>query len=71
MADFDSNFESALINFPVNRMQDNRLLGLLRELGDAINQEQDPATLRRLGQSLKMIGDHARSKAFWKTKEHW
>lgn len=24
-----------------------------------------------LGQSLKMVGDYARSKAFQQTKEHW
>jgi hypothetical protein len=62
---------SDLIDFPVERIQDNRLLGLLRELAAAIEEEDDPATLRKLGQSLKLIGDQARSKAFKQTKDCW
>lgn len=58
-------------NFPVDRIADNRLQGLLRELLEAIAQEDDPAKLRKLGQSLKLIGDRARSKAFDKTGDRW
>lgn len=58
-------------NFPVERIKDNRLQGLLRELQEAIAQEEDADKLRKLGQSLKLIGDRARSKAYEKTGEHW
>lgn len=58
-------------NFPVDRIKDNRLQGLLRELLDAIKDEDDPEKLRKLGQSLRLIGDRARSKAFDKTRKHW
>jgi hypothetical protein len=58
-------------NFPVDRIKDNRLQGLLRELLDAIKDEDDPEKLRKLGQSLRLIGDSARSKAFDKTRKHW
>lgn len=58
-------------DFPIDRIKDNRLQGLLRELLEAIKDEEDPDKLRKLGQSLKMIGDRARSKAFDKTRVHW
>jgi hypothetical protein len=66
-----ASFDDSLINFPVERIQDNRLLGLLRELAEAIREEDDPATLRKLGQSLRLIADHSRSKAFQQTRQHW
>lgn len=66
-----ASFVHSLIDFPVERIRDNRLLGLLRELAEAITEEHDPIVLRKLGQSLKLIGDHARSKAYRETKEHW
>lgn len=58
-------------NFPVDRIRDNRLQGLLRELLEAIAQEGDPEKLRKLGQSLKLIGDRARGKAFEKSGGPW
>lgn len=58
-------------NFPVNRIGDNRLKGLLREITEAIEETDNPELLRKLGQSLKLIGDRARSKAFDKTRVFW
>lgn len=58
-------------SFPVGRIKDNRLKGLLRELEEALQDTEDPELLRKLGQSLRLIGDRARSKAFDKTKQHW
>lgn len=51
-------------SFPVQRMKDNRLQGLLREIEEAIKSEDDAAVLRTLGQSLKLLGDCARSRGF-------
>lgn len=57
--------------FPIDRVNDNRLNGLLRELAEAIAEEENPALLRTIGQSLKMIGDRARNKAYSKTGSFW
>lgn len=62
---------SRLWRFPVERVGDNRLNGLLRELAEALEQTDDPTLLRATGQSLKMIGDAARSKAFEEDKRAW
>lgn len=53
-----------LLQFPVSRIRDNRIKGLLRELAEAIDAETDPATLRSVGISLKMLGDYARGKGY-------
>lgn len=39
-----------------NRLVGNRLPGLLRELADAIEEEEDIEQLRRLGSSLREMG---------------
>lgn len=66
-----ASLDDSLLDFPVERVRDNRLLGLLREISEAIKEEHDPMVLRKLGQSLKLIGDFARSKAFRETKQNW
>lgn len=43
---------------------DNRAEPLLRELREFIADCDDPVVLRRLGLSLKLIGDSARGKSF-------
>lgn len=53
--------------FAVDRIKDNRVHGLLRELADAIHDEEDGEMLRRIGQSLKLLGDRARARGFDKT----
>lgn len=53
-----------LIAFAVERVTGNRENGLLRELAEAIEDCENPEALRRLGQSLKMLGDAARAKGF-------
>lgn len=50
--------------YAVDRIKDNRLQGLLRELREAIAEEDNPDLLRKLGQSLKMLGDRARTKGY-------
>lgn len=62
---------SDLAAFPVERIGDNRMRGLLQELAEALEQEDDPALLRAVGQSLKMLGDFARSQAFTMSRIHW
>lgn len=49
---------------PVLEFSDNRLSGLLREVQEAIEQEDDPVTLRRLGVSLKLLHDKARGRGW-------
>lgn len=52
-----------LLKFPVERLaRDNRMQGLVRELAEAIDDCDDPERLRKLGQSLKLLGDYARNK---------
>ena len=53
-----------LLAFAVERVTGNRENGLLREIAEAIEDCEDPDALRRLGQSLKMLGDAARSKGY-------
>lgn len=43
---------------------DNRLAGLLREIGEAIEDCDDPVTLRRLGVSLQALGSQARGRGW-------
>jgi hypothetical protein len=51
-------------SFYVDRLSgSNRLAGLLRELGDAINAEDNTETLRRLGSSLRDMGGTTLNKA--------
>ena len=62
-----------LAQFPVGRLKDNRLQGLLREIAEAMSREESPEILRTLGQSLKMLGDLARSRSYERQKgtRHW
>lgn len=62
---------SALLAFPLNRIEDQRLRAILEELAEGICTTNDPDTLRALGQSLKMLGDYARTEAFSMTRNHW
>lgn len=55
----------------VERIGDNRMRGLLQELVEALEMEDDPALLRAVGQSLKGLGDFARSQAFTMSRSHW
>lgn len=51
-------------SFYVDRLAgSNRLAGLLRELGDAINEEENAEILRRLGTSLRDMGGTTMNKA--------
>jgi hypothetical protein len=51
-------------SFYVGRLAgSNRLEGLLRELGDAINEEENAEILRRLGTSLRDMGGMTMNKA--------
>lgn len=45
-----------------NRLAGNRLPGLLRELADAIEDEEDIEQLRRLGSSLREMGSIASNR---------
>lgn len=60
---------NSLISFPVGRIEDNRMRGLMNELREAIADEDNPETLRKFGQSLKLIGDIARTKAYTTSKK--
>lgn len=62
---------TSLLTYPVERIEDQRLRGLLEQLAEAITQTNDPETLRAVGQSLKLMGDFARSEAFTVTRSHW
>jgi hypothetical protein len=50
--------------FAVLEFKDNRLQGLLREVRQAIEDCEDPETLRRFGVTLKLLGDESRCKAW-------
>lgn len=53
-----------MLSFPVDRIADNRHKGLLREVLEAIHDCDNPEQLRALGQSLKMLGDAARTRGW-------
>lgn len=55
---------SQLVAFPVERIGDNRLRGILQELAEALEQEDDPGLLETVGSSLKMLGNFAKGQAF-------
>lgn len=48
----------------VLEFKDNRLAGLLREVREAVEECDDPTTLRRFGIALKQQHDVARGKGF-------
>lgn len=48
---------------------DNRLAGLLREISEAIEQEDDPDALRRFGLALFQLHHEARGKA-WESRRN-
>lgn len=51
--------------FHIDRFSNsNRMTGIIRDLTEAINEEDDPEILRRLGTSLKDIGGTALNKRF-------
>lgn len=50
--------------FPEVFTRDNRIKGLLQELEQALQAEDDPDTLRRAGIDLKALGDAARGKGW-------
>ena len=56
--------EAELYHFPVDRVKDNRLNGLLREIAEVIQQEDDMRALRHFAQSLKLLAGRARSRAY-------
>lgn len=62
-------------NLPIDRIKDNRLKGLLREIQEAIADMDDPEALKKLGQSLKMMGDRARNRGWYllpeEKREFW
>lgn len=62
---------SDLLQFPIMRVNDNRLQGLLRELAEAIEQDEDPANLRNLAVSLKSMSDVCRELAWTMDKSRW
>lgn len=62
---------SDLAAFPVERIGDNRLRGLLQELAEALEQEDDPKLLRAVGQSLHILGNFARSQGYTISGSHW
>jgi hypothetical protein len=62
---------SDMLAFPIDRIEDGRLRAALHELAEAMQMTNDPDSLRALGQSLKLMGDMARSEAFSMTRSHW
>lgn len=50
--------------FAVARLSDNRLRGLMQELAEVIDDENDPAALRDLRISLGALRDGAHEKCF-------
>jgi hypothetical protein len=50
--------------FAVQRLHDNRMHGLVREVAEFIDDCDDPEELRKIGQSLKLLADAARGKGF-------
>jgi hypothetical protein len=59
-----------LYAFPVERVKDNRLNGLLREIADLIRDEDDPRVLRHFSTSLKLLADRARSRGYSLDPDH-
>lgn len=59
------------MRFPIERIENAQLRKLLEDVAIAIALTNDPAVLRALGQSLKLLGDQARSAAFSMTKDTW
>ena len=55
------------LDFYTNRLAGNRLPGLLRELSDAIRDEDDPEQLRRLYTSLQGMSGITKNK-LWSIK---
>ena len=62
---------SDLAAFPVERIGDNRIRGILQELAEALEQEDDPALLKAVGQSLGILGNFARSQAYTIRGSNW
>jgi hypothetical protein len=51
-------------DFWVDRIKDNRLRGLLREISEAIEETDDAEGARAFGQSLKGLADRARGRGW-------
>lgn len=62
---------SEILGVPLDRIEDERLRAILKEVIEAISHTNDPGTLRVLGQCLKSLGDTARSMAFQESGSHW
>lgn len=60
-----------LLGVPIERIEDERLKAILREVVEAVTHTNDPATLRVLGQVLKALGDTARGMAFEVSRSNW
>jgi hypothetical protein len=56
------NTTSDILKFHTERLGGNRLPGLLREMADAIEEEDDPEQLRRLASALRGMGNVAYSR---------
>jgi hypothetical protein len=70
-ARFVKPLPSDLLAFPVARISDNRVQGLLRELAETLEQEDDAESLRATARSLKMLADVARELAWTINKSRW
>jgi len=57
--------------FAIERLGNTKVQVALRELVDVMRAINDPHELRAIGQSLKLIGDGSRSRAFEVTRQHW
>lgn len=55
---------SLLRDFPALLTRDNRAKGLLNELADTIDAEDDPLALRRLEMALTAASHYARGRRF-------
>lgn len=56
------NTTSDILKFHTKRLGGNRLPGLLREMAEAIEEEDDPEQLRRLASALREMGNVAYSR---------
>ena len=54
--------------FAVERLSDNRLSGLMREVAELIDETNDPAKLRDLRVSLQTLTNGAGAKAYQASK---
>lgn len=60
-----------LLTFPVKRVENRQIAGLLEAIAEVITTTNDPDTLRAVGQSLRMMGAFCRSEAYDQTGNQW